>query len=105
VRDEEASGFDWSVVPAIVGEVNAGDPATWRSLASIRCPTLLIAGGAASHIPQDKLAEVAALIPRCTLVTIPAGHHVHRDEPARFLQAVLGWMDADTFSSGIVHRS
>lgn len=93
VRDGEAHGFDWPVVPAIVAEVNAGDPETWARLQSIQAPTLLIAGGPASHIPQDKLADVAALIPDCALVTIPAGHHVHSTEPAAFVQAIFNWID------------
>jgi 3-oxoadipate enol-lactonase len=84
--------FDWAVVPAIVGEVNAGDPAAWEGLATITAPTLLIGGGPASHIPQDMLAAAAARIPRCDLVTIPAGHHVHTARPAEFAGAVLGWL-------------
>ena len=58
----------------------------------ITAPTLLIGGGEASHIPQDKLTAVAARIPGCQLVTIPAGHHVHTSRPAEFTRAVLGWL-------------
>lgn len=76
-RPDGPVAFDWAVVPAIVGQVNAGDPAAWDGLATITAPTLLIGGGPRSHVPQDKLAEVAALIPACELVTIPAGHNVH----------------------------
>jgi 3-oxoadipate enol-lactonase len=86
--------FDWAVVPAIVGQVNAGDPAAWDGLGAITAPTLLIGGGPESHIPQDKLAAAAARIPRCDLVTIPAGHLVHEDRPAEFAGAVLGWLGA-----------
>jgi 3-oxoadipate enol-lactonase len=86
--------FDWAVVPAIIGQVNAGDPAAWDGLAAITAPTLLIGGGPGSHIPPDKLAAAAARIPRCDLVTIPAGHHVHTDRPAEFASAVLGWLGA-----------
>lgn len=93
VRDGEPQGFDWPVVPAIVAEVNAGDPQTWASLHAIQAPTLLIAGGPESHIPQDKLADVARLIPDCTLVTIPAGHHVHSTHPEAFVQAIFDWID------------
>jgi pimeloyl-ACP methyl ester carboxylesterase len=53
---------------------------------------VLIGGGEASHIPQDKLTAVAARIPDCQLVTIPAGHHVHTGRPAEFTHAVLGWL-------------
>jgi len=87
--------FDWAVVPAIVGEVNRGDPAAWAGLAAITAPTLLIGGGPGSHIPQHRLAEAADRIPRCDLVTIPAGHLVHATRPAQFADAVLGWLGAD----------
>ena len=82
------------MVPAIVGQVNAGDPAAWDGLSAITAPTLLIGGGPESHIPQDKLATAAARIPRCDLVTIPAGHLVHTERPAEFASAVLGWLGA-----------
>ena len=84
--------FDWAVVPAIVGQVNRGDPAAWDGLAAITAPTLLIGGGPASHIPQGKLAAAAARIPRCDLVTIPAGHLVHAERPAEFASVVLDWL-------------
>jgi pimeloyl-ACP methyl ester carboxylesterase len=88
-----AGGFDWAVVPAIVNQVNAGDPAMWEGLAAITAPTLII-GGARSYISQARLAEAAALIPRCDLVTIDAGHNVHREQPAEFARTVLGWLGA-----------
>jgi pimeloyl-ACP methyl ester carboxylesterase len=83
--------FDWPVVPAIVAQVNAGDPATWKGLSAINAPTLIIGGGPDSHIPQDKLAEAATHIPDCTLVTIPAGHNVHTNRPGEFTETVLNW--------------
>ncbi len=45
-------------------------------------------------MPQDKLTETAALIPRCDLVTIPAGHYVHTARPGEFADVVLGWLAA-----------
>jgi Predicted hydrolases or acyltransferases (alpha/beta hydrolase superfamily) len=92
-RDGTPEDFDWPVVPAIIGQVNAGDPTTWARLSSIEAPTLVVAGGTDSHIPQDKLEEVAHRIPCCSLVTIDAGHHVHTSRPNEFAAAVLDWMD------------
>jgi len=91
-RPTGALDFDWPVVPAIISQVNRGDPAAWDNLHMITAPTLLIGGGPESHIPQDRLAAVAARIPYCELVTIPAGHHVHSTRPAEFANAVLGWL-------------
>lgn len=85
-------GFDWAVVPAIVNQVNRGDPAAWDGLGAITAPTLLIGGGSGSHIPQDKLAAAAARIPRCDMVTIPVGHNVHQDRPSEFAETVLSWL-------------
>lgn len=86
--------FDWPVVPAIVSQVNQGDPATWELLKTITAPTLIIAGGPESHIPHDRLEAAASLIPAGELITIPAGHHIHRARPADFEEAVLTWLPA-----------
>jgi len=43
-----------------------------------------------SHIPQDKLTEAAARIPRCTLLTIPAGHDIDPQEGSRIRRWSLG---------------
>ena len=84
--------FDWPVVPAMISQVNMGDPAAWDDLHKITAPTLLIGGGPKSHIPQDRLAAVAARIPSCEMVTIRAGHYVHTARPAEFADTVLGWL-------------
>lgn len=93
-RPEGVLDFDWAVVPAIVAQVNQGDPAAWAALPGLAAPTLLVGGGAASHIEQDRIAEAARLIPRCDLVTIPAGHLVHAAEPDLFARTVLDWLAA-----------
>jgi 3-oxoadipate enol-lactonase len=91
-RPAETLDFDWPVVPAIVGQVNQGDPDAWDRLGAITARTLLIGGGLDSHIRQDKLAEAAGKIPDCTLVTIPAGHNVHAARPDDFAGAILSWL-------------
>lgn len=91
-RPEGTLSFDWAVVPAIVEQVN--DPALtwWKRLPEITAPTLLIGGGPSSHIPQDRLVEVAGHIPDCTLITIPVGHDVHQSRPDEFARALLVWL-------------
>jgi 3-oxoadipate enol-lactonase len=91
-RPEGPLDFDWAVVPAIVAQVNRGDPAAWAALPGLDVPTLLVGGGPDSHILQDRLAEAAGLIPRCELVTIPAGHLVHATRPAEFTAAVTAFL-------------
>lgn len=94
VRPEGPLAFDWAVVPAIAGEFVDPDPTWWERLSDICAPTLLIAGGPSSHIPQDKLEEVAARIPTCSIVTIPVGHHVHEARPVEFNEAVAVFLRA-----------
>jgi 3-oxoadipate enol-lactonase len=91
-RPAQPLDFDWAAVPAIVAEVSKGNEAAWAGLTKITAPTLLIGGGPDSHIPQDRLSAVAARIPTCDLVTIPAGHNVHAARPAEFADVVLSWL-------------
>lgn len=101
-RPSETLPFDWNLVPAIVEQVNDPSMRWWKRLPDITAPTLLIGGGPTSHIPQDRLLEVSKLVPNCTLVTVPAGHHIHSDQPAAFVEAVLRWLGSDDLASA--HR-
>jgi pimeloyl-ACP methyl ester carboxylesterase len=85
-------GFDRRMVPQILTQLRAPDPLWWDGLASIKAPTLVIAGGPRSHVPLERLEEVAAEIPHCELITIGAGHHVHRARPAEFRETVLRFL-------------
>jgi hypothetical protein len=49
-------------------------------------------------VDQHRLAEMASLIPRCELITIPAGHLVHAARPAEFTAAVAGFLREDRAS-------
>lgn len=84
--------FDWPVVPAIRGQVNETTEEWWDRLSGITASTLLIGGGPDSHIPADKLEDVARRIPRCSVVTIPAGHYVHAIAPTEFVASVLEFL-------------
>jgi len=85
--------FDWAVVTAVAGQVNDPFRRWWPRLPEIMVPTLLVGGGAASHIPQELLTEVAGLIPDCTLVTLETGHNVHAAAPDQFLDAIMSWLE------------
>jgi pimeloyl-ACP methyl ester carboxylesterase len=77
--------YDWRLVKPIVRQLYSPDPLWWENLATITIPTLIIGGGSTSHVPQEKLAEVAHLIPDCRLVTIEgAGHSVHQNRPSEY---------------------
>jgi len=91
-KPDQPVPFDWPVVPAIFGEVGTADTTAWEALSTITAPTLVVAGGQESHVPQENLAEVAERIPDCRLITIEAGHHVHTNAPSEFSAAVLDWL-------------
>lgn len=89
----ESLPYDWELVPSIFAQLEAPDPAWWTSLARISVPTLVIAGGPTSHVPQDALAEAAARIPRARMVTLDGvGHSIHRDAPVRFLGELTAFL-------------
>jgi 3-oxoadipate enol-lactonase len=91
-RPEGALPFDWQALVSVNDELRDPDSSWWEGLARISAPTLMVAGGSASHIPQDLLADVAGRIPNCALVTIDVGHHVHRYALAEFVRAVRAFL-------------
>jgi pimeloyl-ACP methyl ester carboxylesterase len=80
------------MVLAVRKQIDAPDPAWLHQLKSITALALVIGGGPDSHIPQDQVAELARQIPAAQLVTISAGHLIHRAEPDRFIHAVLTFL-------------
>lgn len=85
--------FEWALVRTIVRQLNAPDPSWWNRLPDIRARTLIVGGGATSPIPQDRLKDVAALIPNARLVTIDgAGHLVHATKPDAFIPLVRDFL-------------
>ncbi|MEE1808977.1 alpha/beta fold hydrolase [Streptomyces sp. BE133] len=84
-RPDEELDFDWSVVPSTNAQLNEPDPAGRERLGEITAPTLVIGGGPASQIAQDRLVWMAGRIPRGRFVTIEAGHLVHTERPDEFL--------------------
>jgi 3-oxoadipate enol-lactonase len=91
-RPEGELPFDWEMVPAIRRQIDTPDPRWLERLASISAPTLVVAGGPASHIPQERVAELARRIPDCRMETIAAGHLVHATEPDAFTGAALAFL-------------
>lgn len=90
-RDASAP-YDWAMVEAVYRQRNEPDPGYWDLLPAITAPTLVIAGGAASHLPQDEIAEIARRIPDCRLTTIDAGHLIHDERPREFAAAIEAFL-------------
>ena len=93
-RPEESVPFDWDVRPAIVGQLNAPDADWWEGIPKIGTPTLVVAGGHQSHLPQDRIAEMAARFPKGHLLTIPVGHQVHGVLPLDFGEVARSFLAA-----------
>jgi 3-oxoadipate enol-lactonase len=88
VPPAEAPGelpFDWSMLQALIAELNDPDPRAWDDLSRITAPVLVIGGGPRSANDQDELVELAARVPDGRVVTIEVGHHVHRAAPEEYL--------------------
>jgi pimeloyl-ACP methyl ester carboxylesterase len=85
--------FDEPIWTDIITQLRQPDPAWWSELLHISAPTLICGGGPTSHVPQQKLADVAALIPHCRLVTIPdAGHMIHLTRPEEYIALLRNFL-------------
>jgi pimeloyl-ACP methyl ester carboxylesterase len=87
--------FDWEMALSIRKQIDAPDPVWLERLGRITAETLVVAGGPGSHVPQDGVAELARRIPRGRMVTIPAGHLIHKAEPEAFVKAVSAFLDLE----------
>ncbi len=56
----------------------------WAELDAVTAPTLLLAGGLGSPLPQDGIAATARRMANGRLVTIPSGHDIHTDRPVEY---------------------
>jgi pimeloyl-ACP methyl ester carboxylesterase len=88
---DEPTPFDFAVVNAIRAQLTHPDPAWWDATEAVKTPTLIV-DGASSGDRQAFLAASTARMPDARLVTIAAGHHVHREQPAGFLDAVVPFL-------------
>lgn len=92
VRPAVDPPYDWNAVAAVVAELNDPDPRWWERIAAVSAPTLLLAGGPSSHVPQHLFAEALALLPDGRITEIPVGHQIHRDAGDRFVAAVAPFL-------------
>jgi pimeloyl-ACP methyl ester carboxylesterase len=93
-RPEGELPFDWEMVLAIRGQIDRPDPAWLERPGRITAPTLVMGGGAGSHVPQNWVADLARQIPGARLETIDAGHSIHQADPDAFIRAALAFLAA-----------
>jgi pimeloyl-ACP methyl ester carboxylesterase len=93
-RPSGVLSFDWRVVEQVRPEIDDPDP-RWGDVTSrISAPTLVIAGGRSSPVPQEHVAELARIVTDGRLVTVDAGHLVHATRPVDFTDHLLTFLDA-----------
>lgn len=85
--------FDWRVVEQVRPEIDNFAPSWAGVVASIAAPTLVVAGGARSPVPQAAIAELVRVVPDGRMVTVDAGHLVHATEPDVFLRRLVDFLD------------
>ncbi|WP_167002465.1 alpha/beta fold hydrolase [Mumia sp. ZJ430] len=84
--------FDWDMVLSVRRQLDSPDP-TWRDdLALIAAPTLVLAGGPDSPVPDETIDELVNRVPDARRVTIPVGHLIHRAAPQAWLDAVVPFL-------------
>ncbi|HEV2783574.1 MAG TPA: alpha/beta hydrolase [Actinophytocola sp.] len=88
----EPVAFDWNLVLPLFRQVRRPDPEWWLRIDAIAAPTLVISGGPTSHIPPERLEELAAALPNARMVQIRVGHFVHSTSPERFAEVVLPFL-------------
>lgn len=80
--------YDEAVLASVNTELADPDPAWAEGLGEIVAPTLILAGGPASTMPQGRLQDMASLIPDCHLVTMGGGHRLHEADPEQTAQRI-----------------
>jgi pimeloyl-ACP methyl ester carboxylesterase len=86
--------FDWRMVEQVRPEIDDPDPRWGDVVARISAPTLVIAGGPGSPVPQEHIAELVRTVPDGRLVTLDTGHLVHATRPDEFTHHLLSFLDA-----------
>jgi pimeloyl-ACP methyl ester carboxylesterase len=98
-RERRLQNDPRSLAAALVGLGTGKLPSLWDTLARIETPTLLIAGEL-----DAKYAEIARRMSRRmpnarAVVVSGAGHTVHLEAPAAWLDAVVGFLAEESRAS------
>lgn len=91
-RPEGELTFDWEMVLAVKPQLDTPEAGWLERLDRITAETLVVAGGPDSHVPRDGTAELVRRVPHGRLVTIPAGHLIHRAAPEEFTKTVVEFL-------------
>ena len=84
--------FDWRIIEQVRPEIDNPDSAWAEVIGRISVPTLVIAGGSRSTIPQQHVAELVGTLARGQLAHVDAGHFVHATKPEEFLKHLTAFL-------------
>ena len=86
--------FDWHMVEQVRPQIDTPDAHWAQTVAAIRAPTLVIAGGPSSTVPQAHVADLVRTLANGQLVTFDTGHLVHAAKPNDFIHALRTFLDS-----------
>ncbi len=89
----EGTAAAWAA--CLRGLGTGSQPSFWERLGDIRCPTLVLTGGADAKFSRigDRMA---ALVPGAVRAFVPhAGHHVHFEAPTTWLEEIERFLRTD----------
>ena len=87
--------FDWAVVEQVRPEIDTPSPEWPAVLGALRLPVLAVSGGPSSFVPQLWVEDLVDAVQDGAMVTVDAGHEVHANRPAEFLDAVRAFLSVD----------
>lgn len=85
--------FDWRVVEQVRPEIDHPSAHWGDLLRAIVAPTLAVAGGPSSPVPQGHVSELVDLVRDGRMVTIDSGHLVHATHPDEFTSHLVAFLD------------
>jgi esterase len=101
VRPAGDGGYEWRLDMAGIAEARrTGNPAEavdlWSCVDALRCPTLVMRGARSDFLPVGTCEQMAQRQPLLRWAQVPdAGHYVHDDNPAVFLDLVRRFLAAE----------
>jgi pimeloyl-ACP methyl ester carboxylesterase len=83
--------FDWRVVEQVRPEIDHPSDDWPQVAAAVKAPALIVAGRH-SFVAAEHIAELALALADAKVVTLDAGHEVHRERTAEFTAALLDFL-------------
>lgn len=94
LHDQRLHNNPQGLANSLRGISTGAQPSLWERLRELASPTLLLCGALDTKFAAIN-AEMHALIPASTLVTVPdAGHTIHAEQPAYFAAEVLRFLNS-----------